>query len=95
MPRRNAVTLVKYPMESFWIVVGVATVVVLGLLYWWRRPVSWQDGESSALDDEGALLDTDGGRSRWWWFGDYEANRFTQWLFNLKDWLENEGRRRK
>ncbi|MCX6365387.1 MAG: hypothetical protein NTX57_01610 [Armatimonadetes bacterium] len=82
-------------MTSFWIAIGLATVAVLALLFWWRRPVSWEDGESSTLHDEGPLLDTDGGRSRWWWFFSYDANRLTQWLFNLKDWFENQGHRRK
>ena len=82
-------------MATLWIAVAVAAVLVLGLVYWWRRPVGWQEGESSVLEDEGPLLDTDFGRSRWWWFDDDEANRATQWLFNLKDWFENETRRRK
>ena len=82
-------------MTSFWVVVGLALVLALVLLQWWRRPVVWQDGEGSALDDEGSLLDTDGGRSRWWWFFSDDANRFTQWLFNLKDWFENQSHRRK
>jgi hypothetical protein len=73
-------------MATYWIAVVLATVVVLGLIYWWRRPV-W-DG-NTALEDEGPLLDTDFGRSRWWW-GDYWSDRFVQWLFNLKDWFENE-----
>ena len=82
-------------METLGIAVGVTLVVVLALVCWWRRPVSWQDGESSALDDEGPLLDTDLGRSRWWWFENYQENRLMQWLFNLRDWVENEGRRGK
>ena len=77
-------------MENIGIAVGVALVLVLALLYWWRRPVGWQDGENTALEDEGPLLDTDFGRSRWWWWFGHDANWFTQWLFNLKDWFENE-----
>lgn len=81
-------------MLGFWIVVALITVAVGGVIYWWRRPVSWQDGEDSALHDEGPLLDTDLGRSRFWLFETSSENRLVGWLLNLRDWFENERRRR-
>jgi hypothetical protein len=70
-----------------WIFCGVALVVVL---WWWLRPVHWQDGEG-AVGSDNPLTDTDVGSTRWWFFGRGEGRWFTGFLA----WYENMFRRRR
>jgi hypothetical protein len=75
-----------------WIGLGVALVVVIALVYWVARPVTWQDGEGIDEPDN-PLMDTDTGSWRWGFLRNSEEGRATGLFLNLRDWLENERRR--
>ena len=76
--------LVEHPIVPFVLVLlGIG-----GLVYWWKRPVSWEDGEGP-VRDESDLMDTDLGSTRWSLVRDSDVG----FLLRLQAWWENERRR--
>lgn len=73
------------------IFVGIAVAIVLigGLVYWFNRPVTWQDGEGIDEPDN-PLLDTDLGSTRWGWMRKSDEGRVFGLFLTLRDWWENE-----
>lgn len=75
------------------ILLGVGVVALGGLVYWWMRPVSWQDSEGVFDDPRNPYMDTDTGSWRWAIMRGTDEGQAAGWLLNLRDWIENERNR--
>ena len=79
-------------METL-VLLAVGVVALGALVYWWLRPVTWQDAEGTFDDNTNPLMDTDTGSLAWFFRHRTEEGRFLGFTLGLRDWWENERRR--
>ena len=72
--------------------IAVGVILLVGLVYWFNRPVTWQDGEGNDVI-ESPLIDSDVGSWRWSWMRGSEEGRALGFFLYLRDTWENERRR--